>query len=143
MSRNGNHKNSTSRRKSADNHKPVKTRAQYEGKVQMTREGFIFVIVDGLDDDIYVMAAKTRNALNGDKVRVAVKSSDGKIWVGTDGGGIFILDENMEVCRTITKENGLAGNVVFKIDIQLNATILFYRFYNLQSVMINVLISEN
>lgn len=78
MSRNGNHKNSTSRRKSADNHRPVKTRAQYEGKVQMTREGFIFVIVDGLDDDIYVKAAKTRNALNGDKVRVAVTREKGR-----------------------------------------------------------------
>ena len=78
MSRNGNHKNSSSRRKSADNHKSVKTRAQYEGKVQMTREGFIFVIVDGLDDDIYVKAAKTRNALNGDKVRVAVTREKGR-----------------------------------------------------------------
>ncbi len=45
---------------------------QYVGKVQMTREGFIFVIVDGQDDDIFVKAAKTRHALQGDTVRVAV-----------------------------------------------------------------------
>jgi len=38
----------------------------------MTREGFIFVIVDGQDEDIFVKAAKTRHALNGDTVRVAV-----------------------------------------------------------------------
>ena len=45
---------------------------QYVGKVQMTREGFIFVIVDGQDDDIFVKATKTRHALQGDTVRVAV-----------------------------------------------------------------------
>jgi ribonuclease R len=45
---------------------------QYVGKVQMTREGFIFVIVDGQDDDIFVKAPKTRRALQGDTVRVAV-----------------------------------------------------------------------
>ena len=45
---------------------------QFVGKVQMTREGFIFVIVDGQDDDIFVKAAKTRHALQGDTVRVAV-----------------------------------------------------------------------
>ena len=40
--------------------------------MQMTREGFIFVIVDGQDDDIFVKASKTRNALDGDIVKVAV-----------------------------------------------------------------------
>ena len=45
---------------------------QYVGKVQMTREGFIFVIVEGQDDDIFVKAPKTRHALQGDTVRVAV-----------------------------------------------------------------------
>ncbi len=44
----------------------------YEGRVQMTREGFIFVTVDGQDDDIFVKASKTRNALDGDIVKVAV-----------------------------------------------------------------------
>ena len=38
----------------------------------MTREGFIFVIVDGQDDDIFVKASKTRNALDGDTVKVTV-----------------------------------------------------------------------
>ncbi|MBR5704196.1 MAG: RNB domain-containing ribonuclease [Bacteroidales bacterium] len=51
----------------------------YEGRVQMTREGFIFVIVDGQDDDIFVKASKTRNALDGDIVKVAVtKMGDAK-----------------------------------------------------------------
>ena len=49
----------------------------YEGRVQMTREGFIFVIVDGQDDDIFVKASKTRNALDGDIVKVAVTKQGG------------------------------------------------------------------
>ena len=51
---------------------------QLVGKVQMTREGFIFVLVEGQDSDIYVKAAKTRHALDGDIVRVAVTRSGGK-----------------------------------------------------------------
>lgn len=38
----------------------------------MTREGFIFVIIEGEEDDVYVKASKTRGALNGDIVKVAV-----------------------------------------------------------------------
>ena len=45
---------------------------QFIGKVQMSREGFIFVVVEGEQDDIFVKATKTRNALNGDTVRVAL-----------------------------------------------------------------------
>ncbi|MBR3075446.1 MAG: RNB domain-containing ribonuclease, partial [Bacteroidales bacterium] len=55
-----------------------KTAQSYVGKVQMTREGYIFVIVDGLDEDIYVKAAKTRRALNGDLVRVVVSHRSGQ-----------------------------------------------------------------
>ena len=42
------------------------------GKVQMTREGYIFVIVEGEENDVFVKASKTRGALNGDIVRVSV-----------------------------------------------------------------------
>ena len=42
------------------------------GKVQMTREGFAFIIIEDSDDDVFVKASKTRGALNGDIVRVAV-----------------------------------------------------------------------
>ena len=42
------------------------------GTVQMTREGFVFVLVEGQEDDIFVKASRTRHALDGDLVRVAV-----------------------------------------------------------------------
>ncbi len=43
------------------------------GRVQMTRDGYVFVIVgEGTDNDIFVKASKTRGALNGDTVRCVV-----------------------------------------------------------------------
>ena len=45
---------------------------QFIGKVQMTREGFAFVIIEGEEEDVFVRSSKTRRALNGDTVRVAV-----------------------------------------------------------------------
>ena len=45
---------------------------QVTGKVQMTREGFAFIIAEGDEDDVFVKASKTRGALNGDIVRVTV-----------------------------------------------------------------------
>lgn len=52
--------------------KEKKVFPQYVGKVQMTREGYAFVIVEGEEDDVFVKASKTRGALNGDMVRVTV-----------------------------------------------------------------------
>ncbi len=45
---------------------------QVTGKVQMTREGYAFVIVEGDEEDVFVKASRTNGALNGDIVRVAV-----------------------------------------------------------------------
>ena len=66
---------------------------QFVGKVQMGREGFIFVVVEGEQDDIFVKATKTRNALNGDTVRVALT----KERVGTkrrEGEVVEILERS-------------------------------------------------
>ena len=52
--------------------KSLQNYPQFIGKVQMGREGFIFVTVEGEQDDIFVKASKTKNALNGDTVRVAL-----------------------------------------------------------------------
>ena len=56
-------------KKTKKERKPV---LELTGRVQMTREGYIFVIVEGGEDDVFVKASKTRGALNGDIVKVAV-----------------------------------------------------------------------
>ncbi len=45
---------------------------EYEGTALMSREGFVFVRIEGQEEDVYVKASKTRGALHGDTVRVAV-----------------------------------------------------------------------
>ena len=52
--------------------KEKKVFPQMTGRVQMTREGYIFVIGEGDEDDVFVKASKTRGALHGDIVRVSV-----------------------------------------------------------------------
>lgn len=49
-------------------------RPEYVGRLQMTREGFGFVIIDGDDKgDVFVKSSKMRGALNGDTVRIVIK----------------------------------------------------------------------
>ena len=48
---------------------------ELEGIARMTRDGFIFVRVEGEEEDIYVKPGKTRGTLHGDKVRVALTKS--------------------------------------------------------------------
>jgi ribonuclease R len=67
---------------------------QYVGKVQMTRDGFIFVIIEGQDDDVYVKASKTRQALNGDLVRVAVTHQGGSSGKRREGEVVEILERS-------------------------------------------------
>jgi len=67
---------------------------QLVGKVQMTREGFIFVIVDGEEDDIFVKASKTRRALQGDTVRVAVTRQKGGDTRRREGEVVEILERS-------------------------------------------------
>ena len=45
---------------------------EYVGTALMSREGFVFVRIEGEEEDVYVKASKTRGALHGDTVRVAV-----------------------------------------------------------------------
>ena len=59
-SRNKGGNGSRSGRKSSGRQK--KSYPVYEGRVQMTREGFIFVIVDGQEDDIYVKEGQSASA---------------------------------------------------------------------------------
>ena len=78
-----------SRRKKSGNRgghrREKKVFPQMTGKVQMSRDGFIFVISDGDEDDVFVPKSHTMGALHGDIVRVAVtrektdKRREGKV----------------------------------------------------------------
>ena len=55
---------------------------EFEGTVQMTREGFCFVLVpEDPTKDIFVGSHRTRGALHGDRVRVAVTDEIGRAHV--------------------------------------------------------------
>jgi ribonuclease R len=49
-----------------------------EGKIQITQQKSGYVIVDGLENDIYVPKGATKNALNGDFVSVAFEEKEDK-----------------------------------------------------------------
>jgi len=62
-----------------DRKKARKFVPEYIGTVKMSREGFVFVAIEGQEEDVYVKASKTRGALNGDTVKVAVtQEKDGR-----------------------------------------------------------------
>ena len=54
----------------------------YTGTISMTREGFAFVMIDGLEQDIFISARKLHGALHGDTVQVvtllSAKSNSGR-----------------------------------------------------------------
>ena len=62
----------------------------------MTREGFIFVIIEGQDDDVFVKAAKTRHALHGDTVRVAVTRQKGGDVRRREGEVVEIIERSRQ-----------------------------------------------
>ena len=65
-------KNSRARTSARRNAKQQKVFPQVIGRVQLTREGFAFIISEDSEDDVFVKASKTRGALNGDTVRITV-----------------------------------------------------------------------
>ena len=89
------YKQSKKRQNPKDNPRHAGRRQAREltGKVQMTREGFIYVIVEGREDDIYVKAPQTRHALNGDLVRVAI-TQPGGYGKRAEGEVVEILERN-------------------------------------------------
>jgi signal transduction histidine kinase/ligand-binding sensor domain-containing protein/DNA-binding response OmpR family regulator len=54
-------------------------------------------------------------SLNNNEINVLNEHSDGTIWIGTQGGGINILDATKNEFRYLTVQDGLAGNDVFSL----------------------------
>ena len=52
--------------------KKIRIVPEYVGTAMMSREGFVYVRIEGQEEDVFVKASKTRGALHGDTVRVAV-----------------------------------------------------------------------
>jgi len=65
-------KRRNSRQRGASRKKKARVIPEYVGKALMSREGYVFVRIEGQEEDVYVKASKTRGALHGDTVRVAV-----------------------------------------------------------------------
>ena len=47
-------------------------REEVVGKVSMTREGYAFIICEGVEDDVFIPASKMRGALHGDMVKISI-----------------------------------------------------------------------
>lgn len=69
-------------------------------------------IIDGQTGEIQNIYKGER--ISNDYIMCLYEDDDKNVWVGTDGGGVFIL-KNREVIKSFTKEDKLAGNVIFKI----------------------------
>lgn len=57
---------------------------------------------------------KQNNGLDNEYVMAIYEDTNNIVWVGTDGDGIYLLKDE-KIFSHITSENGLAGNVIFKI----------------------------
>ncbi|MEI8280400.1 MAG: ribonuclease R [Bacteroidota bacterium] len=89
-------KSKASRKKKADVHKEV-----LKGKLELTRSGMGFVIVQGMDKDILVKRENVNNALNGDEVKVEIAKH------GKPGGRV----EGVIVEVTRRKQNDFSGRL--------------------------------
>ncbi len=69
-------------------------------------------IVDHKDHSLE--SIKRTNGFDNEFIMCIYEDSDGDIWIGTDGGGIYILKDK-EIINHYTTEQGLAGNVIFKV----------------------------
>ncbi|NMD39115.1 MAG: cold shock domain-containing protein, partial [Christensenellaceae bacterium] len=49
-----------------------KNKVEAEGIINLTRDGFGFVTVDGISNDIFIHISKMRGALHGDRVKILI-----------------------------------------------------------------------
>ena len=74
--------------------KKVRIVPEYEGTAMMSREGFVFVRIEGQEEDVFVKASKTRGALHGDTVRVAVTQEKDGLAKRRSGEIIAIVERS-------------------------------------------------
>ncbi|WP_294428509.1 adenylate/guanylate cyclase domain-containing protein [uncultured Treponema sp.] len=74
-----------------------------------TTTGLSIIHADGT-----ITSFKQFDGLENEYVMCLYKDSNGIIWIGTDGGGIYLM-KNEAIIANINSEEGLIGNIVFKI----------------------------
>ena len=74
-----------------------------------TTTGLSIIHADGS-----IKTFKQLDGLETEYVMAIYKDSEGIVWVGTDGGGIYLFKDE-EIYSKITSDDGLGGNVIFKI----------------------------
>ncbi|MEM6726542.1 MAG: two-component regulator propeller domain-containing protein, partial [Bacteroidota bacterium] len=75
---------------------------------------------DGQSFDCFQTNPKDLTALQGNEVRELFEAPDGKIWVGTDGGGLSLFDPKTEQFKTLKQNledpaSGLTENRVYEV----------------------------
>ena len=74
-----------------------------------TTTGLSIIHADGTINNL-----RQTEGLETEYVMTVYKDNHGIVWVGTDGGGIFLLKDE-KVFSHLTSTYGIAGNVIFKI----------------------------
>ena len=82
----------------------------YPGELYVgTTTGLSIIHADGS-----IRNFKQAEGLENEYVMCLFKDSSGTIWIGTDGGGVYFM-KNERILGRLTSDNGLVGNVIFKI----------------------------
>ena len=121
---------------SYDERKAVFTHHYHHSSIGNLFNEDVFRSILELDKGVYVLATdagikifdrnknkyqhfynQPQNALsiNNNHAYVLCKASDGRIWVGTYGGGVNIFDRKTGSFTQVTTDNGLSSNVINKI----------------------------
>ena len=66
-------------------------------------------------DNSIVSLKQNTGDLDTEYIMAIYKDTHGIVWLGTDGGGIFLLKDE-KVFSHLTSADGIAGNVIFKIN---------------------------
>ncbi len=73
-------------------------------------------IIKGNAADGKIINIDKNAGLDSDFIMALYEDKNHDVWCGTDGGGIFIIDsESFEIKQKITTNDGLIGNIIFKI----------------------------
>ncbi len=54
--------------------------------------------------------------IENDYIMCIFQDDDGSVWIGTDGGGVYVMHpETKTIVKKFTRNEGIAGNIIFKI----------------------------